>query len=79
MLPLPRRFTLFIQHRLIKDSWADELDILHASNSSRRGTAMSDPVSKLALSSGMTLVPDKDALKSMGARALVTTIAARHP
>lgn len=58
---MPRRFTLFIQHRLIKDSWADELDILHAS------------------SSGMTLAPDKDILKSMDARALVTTIAARHP
>jgi hypothetical protein len=79
VLPLPRRFTLFIQHRLIKDSWADELDALDASDSGRRGTAMSGPISRLAPSSGMTLVQDEDALKSMGTRALATTIATKHP
>lgn len=79
MLPLPRRFTLFIQHRLIKDSWADELDALHASDSGRYGTAMSGPVSRLAPSRGMALVPDKDALKSMGSRALTTGDCSKAP
>lgn len=79
MLPLPRRFTLFIQHRLIiRDSWADELDALHASDSGCHGTAMSGPVSRLALSSGMSLVPDQDAFKSMGAHGLTSTTEARH-